>query len=336
MLRDLRHGVRTLLQAKGWTAVVVLSLALGIGANTALFSAINGLYLRKLPVRDPDTLVRLRWAGRNDMATNSSDYGSRGGPDAIRATVSYPMYRQYLEDNRTMEDLFACAPYGRANIVVDGRAEIANAFITTGNYYQMLGLSASPGRTIVPDDDRPAATPVAVISARYWRSRFGSDPHVVGKAVTFNNVPITIVGVIAPELVGVQQVFRDGPDIAVPLALDAQLESADRGGARHADCAPPVGANDVVAAGDGTPQARRDRRTGSGQPRDRVPAHSAGRLRRVLLVAAGDDADRARAIRTARRCRASSSIPAREASTTSTCPTSVRSQSSASSSCSCC
>jgi predicted permease len=75
----------------------------------------------------------------------------------------------------------------------------------------------------VPEDDRPAATPVAVISARYWRSRFGSDPHVVGKVVTFNNVPITIVGVIAPELIGVQQVFRDGPDIAVPMALDTQL-----------------------------------------------------------------------------------------------------------------
>jgi predicted permease len=223
MLRDLRHGVRTLLQAKGWTAVVVLSLALGIGANAALFSAINGLYLRKLPVRDPETLVRLRWAGRNEMATNSSDYGSRGGPDGIRATVSYPMYLQYLADNRTMEDLFACAPYGRANIVVDGRAEIANAFITSGNYYRMLGLTASPGRTIVSDDDRPAAPPVAVISARYWRSRFGSDPGVIGKVVTFNNVPITIVGVIAPELVGVQQVFRDGPDIAVPMALDAQL-----------------------------------------------------------------------------------------------------------------
>ena len=125
-----------------------------------------------------------------------------------------------------MEDLFACAPYGRANIVVDGRAEIANAFITTGNYYRMLGLTASPGRTIVPEDDRPNAAPVAVISARYWRSRFGGDPQIVGKVVRFNNVPITIVGVIAPELVGVQQVFRDGPDIAVPLALDAQLAPA--------------------------------------------------------------------------------------------------------------
>ena len=225
MLKDLRHGIRTLLHAKGWTAVVVISLALGIGANTALFSAINGLYLRKLPVKDPDTLVRLRLIGRNDMSTSSSDYGPTRLPGGApgRSTFSYAMYRQLLADNRTMEDMFACAPYGRANLVVDGHAEIASAFISTGNYYQMLGLRASPGRTIVPDDDRPDAPPVAVISERYWRKRFGSDPQVVGKVVHFNNTPITIVGVISPELVGVQQVFREGPEIAVPLALDSQL-----------------------------------------------------------------------------------------------------------------
>jgi len=205
MLKDLRHGIRTLLHAKGWTAVVVISLALGIGANTALFSAINGLYLRKLPVKDPDTLVRLRFIGRNDMSTSSSDYGSTRLPGGApgRSTFSYAIYRQLLADNRTMEDMFACAPYGRANLVVDGHAEIAAAFISTGNYYQMLGLRASPGRTIVPDDDRPDAPPVAVISERYWRKRFGSDPQVVGKVVHFNNTPITIVGVISPELVGV-------------------------------------------------------------------------------------------------------------------------------------
>jgi len=225
MLKDLRHGIRTLLHAKGWTAVVVISLALGIGANTALFSAINGLYLRKLPVKDPDTLVRLRFMGRNDMSTSSSDYGPTRLPGGApgRSTFSYAMYRQLLADNRTMEDMFACAPYGRVNLVVDGHAEIASAFISTGNYYQMLGLTASPGRTIVPDDDRPDAPPVAVISERYWRKRFGSDPQVVGKVVHFNNTPITIVGVISPELVGVQQVFREGPEIAVPLALDTQL-----------------------------------------------------------------------------------------------------------------
>src|SRR3981081_460038 len=102
MFKDLRHGARTLLHDKGWTAVVVLSLALGIGANTALFSAVNGLFLKKLPVKDPDTLVRLKWTGRNDMVTDSSDYGfSRRGVDAlnVRATFSYPMFRQFVADN---------------------------------------------------------------------------------------------------------------------------------------------------------------------------------------------------------------------------------------------
>src|SRR6187401_987165 len=131
MLRDLRHGVRTLLQAKGWTTVVVLSLALGIGANTALFSAVNGLLLKKLPVGDPDGLVRLRWTGRNDMVTDSSDYGSSGRNrtgENVRATFSYPMFAQFVADNRTLTDLLACAPSGRLNVVVDGQAEIASGF----------------------------------------------------------------------------------------------------------------------------------------------------------------------------------------------------------------
>jgi hypothetical protein len=228
MFKDLRHGVRMLLHAKAWTAVVVISLALGIGANTALFSAINGLLLKKLPVKDPDTLVRLRYAGRNDMVTSSSDYGfttkDAAGRD-IRTTFSYPMFQQFIADNRTMTDLFACAPFGRANVVVDGQAEIATSFISSGNYYRMLGVTARLGRTITPDDDRPTAPPVAVISSKYWRSRFGSDPNVVGKNIQINNVPVTIVGVISPEFTGVQQTVGDAPDVAVPLALDSQLTS---------------------------------------------------------------------------------------------------------------
>ena len=157
MLKDLRHGLRTLMQAKGWTAVVVLSLALGIGANAALFSAVNGLLLTKVPVKDPDTLVRLRFVGRNDMSTSSSDYGSidraRYGGVNVRTTFSYPMYQQFLADNKTMSDVLACAPYGRLNVVVDGQAELASAFISSGNYYQLLGVSARLGRTILPDDD---------------------------------------------------------------------------------------------------------------------------------------------------------------------------------------
>src|SRR5215213_10320927 len=199
MLKDLRHAVRMLLQAKGWTAVVVLSLALGIGANTALFSAVNGLLLTRLNVQDPESLVRLRYVGRNDMVTSSSDYGFvERGPDGlnVRTTFSYPMYQQFLADNKTMSDLFACAPYGRLNVVVDGQAELASAFISSGNYYQLLGVSARIGRTILPEDDRATAPPVAVISSKYWHTRFGTDPSVLGKTVRMNNVQVTIVGVL--------------------------------------------------------------------------------------------------------------------------------------------
>jgi predicted permease len=226
MWKDLRHAARLLLRAKGWTAVVVISLALGIGANTAMFSAFNGLILKELPVRDPATLVRLRYAGPNDMVTNSSDYGFSARDAAgqnVRTTFSYPMYQQFIADNQTMSDVFACAPFGRVNVVVDGQPEIATAFISTGNYYHIFGVRARAGRTIVLADDTPSATPVAVISAKYWSARFGSDLSIVGKVVRVNNVPVTIVGVIDPSFTGVQQAVSEPPDISFPLALDPQL-----------------------------------------------------------------------------------------------------------------
>ncbi len=227
MIRDLRHAVRVLLHAKGWTAVVLLSLALGIGANTAIFSALNGLLLKQIPVEEPETLVRLRYVGRNDMVTSSSDYGfmNRPGGVNVRATFSYAMYQQFLADNRTMTDLFAAAPYSRVNVVVDGQAEIATAFISTGNYYRLLGVRARAGRPIEPDDDRPAATPVAVISSKYWHTRFMTDPAVIGKTIRVNGVVVTVVGVIAPEFTGIQQPVGELADVAFPLSLEPQLNT---------------------------------------------------------------------------------------------------------------
>jgi predicted permease len=228
MLKDLRHAVRVLFHDKAWTTVVVLSLALGIGANTALFSAVNGLLLTKIPVQDPDTLVRFRWAGKNDMVTSSSDYGPiKRGPDGVnvRTTFSYPMYQQFVSDNRTLTDLFACAPMFRVNVVADGVADVASAFLSTGNYYQLLGVKARIGRTILPEDDRPTAPPVAVISSKYWHSRFGTDPNAVGKTVRVNNVSVTIVGVIAPEFTGIQQPTAELHDVSLPLVLQPQLDT---------------------------------------------------------------------------------------------------------------
>ena len=112
------------------------------------------------------------------------------------------MYQEYVANNQTMQDLTACAPFGRVNLVVDGHAEIATSFISTGNYYRLLGVTATLGRTIVPDDEN-RAPPVALISHRYWRSRFGSDSSVIGKNVQMNNVPVTIVGVLSPDYIGI-------------------------------------------------------------------------------------------------------------------------------------
>lgn len=231
MLRDLVHACRLLLQAKGWTAVVVLSLALGIGANTALFSAVNGLLLTTISVDDPDMLVRLRTAGRNDMVTSWDDHGV-SATDAnglqLRSTFSYPIYREFVAANRTMTDLFACAPlFNRLNVVMDGQAEIATGLIASGNYFQVLNVTAVLGRTFTPEDDTPTAAPVAVISHRYWRSRFGGDPNVIGKTVRINDAVASIVGVLPPGFGGVQRPAQVDRDVTVPLALDVQVNGGD-------------------------------------------------------------------------------------------------------------
>jgi predicted permease len=225
MVRDLRHAVRILLKAKAWTAVVLLLLALGIGANLALFGAVNGVLLRKIPVQDPDTLVRLGYAGKNDMVTNSSGYGPTrlDAGDNVRMTFSIPMFEAFRAGNHTMTGVVACAPTGRVNLVVDGNADIATSLLVSGNYFSMLGVSVASGRTLVPDDDRPGAPPVAVLSASYWRTRFGSDPQAIGKTVRANNVPITIVGILPASYTGVQLASGEDRDITVPLALDQRL-----------------------------------------------------------------------------------------------------------------
>jgi hypothetical protein len=183
MLRDLRHGLRVLLQAKGWTAVVVLSLAVGIGANAAIFTAVNSLLLRTLPVDDPDSLVRIRWSGPNQMANNESDYGmSAPGPDgeSVRTTFSYPMFQHFRSANQTMIDLAGSRPAG-ITVTIDGRAETASALLVTGNYHTLLGATTQIGRPMTREDDNPAAPAVATLSDRYWRTRFAADPGVLGK-----------------------------------------------------------------------------------------------------------------------------------------------------------
>jgi predicted permease len=218
-----------LLRARGWTAVIVVSLALGTGANTALFSAVNGLLLRKLAVDEPDRLVRFRHVGRNEMVNSSSDYGTverEGGLDT-RTTVSYPMYQELRRANQTMTDMFAGAPIGSVHLVVDGRAEIATGFIASGNYHRMLGAASVLGRTLAPEDDHASAPPVVVLSEGFWSRRFGRDAGVLGKVVQANNTPVTIVGVTSSGFTGIQRVVSTAPDVTFPLALDTRLNAQE-------------------------------------------------------------------------------------------------------------
>ncbi|HSR50271.1 MAG TPA: ABC transporter permease [Acidobacteriota bacterium] len=231
MLRDLRHALRLLLQNKGWTAVLLLSLALGIGVNTALFSAVNGLLLRTVSVPEPEDLVRLRWAGDNDMVQSTSVYGyslENEAGERVTPTFSYPAYLDLKEANQTLTGLTASAPAGRVNVIVDGRAELASADLVSGNFFQTLGVKAAAGRVLTPEDDQAGAAPAAMISHGYWERRFGGESAAIGKSVTVNGVSVTIVGVLPPGYTGIQRLGSGASEVQLPLFLDTQLNGRSR------------------------------------------------------------------------------------------------------------
>jgi predicted permease len=223
LLRDLRVAVRVLLATKSWTLVVLLSLALGIGANTALFTAVNGLLLQTVAVREPERLVRFNWTGKNDMVRSSSDYGYSGGTPTrnVRSTFSAAILEQFRAANTTLAGLAAGAPMADVNVILDGTAQLASSYQASGNYFSVLGVEASPGRVFGEGDDRPAAAPVAVISHAYWQKRFAGQPSAIGRVVSINGQMVTIVGVTPPAFAGIQRLGAEPPDITVPLAFDA-------------------------------------------------------------------------------------------------------------------
>ena len=225
MLHDLKHAFRMLLHTKGWTLVVLLSLAIGIGATTALFTAVNGLLLQTIPVRDPGSLVVLKWTGRNNMVRSSSDYGfslPHNGQN-VRSTFSNAIYQQLKAANQTMSELIAGTSLESFNFASGGSSEIATAFGVSGNYFKMLGVSAAVGRTIEESDEQPGAEPVAVLSHGFWQRRFGGDTSIVGKTVRMNNTQVTIAGVLPSSFIGIQRMAETSRDVFVPFAIEPQL-----------------------------------------------------------------------------------------------------------------
>ena len=215
-LHDIRSAIRGMQKAKGWTLVVLVSLALGIGANTALFSAVDGMLFRTLPVADPDGLVRLRWTGDNGAARGVRAAGATGGI-GVSGSFSYPVFEALRDADETLAGMFAAAPTP-LTLVVDGRAETATGLAVTGDYFRVLGVQPAAGRAIVLDDDRPGAEPVAMISHWFRERRFGPEADPTGTVIRVNDVPTTIVGVLPPGYAGIRRPDATAADVHLPLA----------------------------------------------------------------------------------------------------------------------
>ena len=226
MLSDLRLALRQLAKSPGFTAVAVLSLALGIGANTAIFSLVNEFLLRSLPVKAPGELVLFRYvSGAKGTQMSRSEWGNSYTDAAgLRNGTSFPVlaYERFQASHPGLTDVFAYAGMSQVNVLIDGQPEVSvTAQLVSGGYHAGLGVTAILGRTLTPDDDRAAAAPVAVISERYWQNRFGRSPDVLGRTLLVNKSPATIVGVTAPGFDGVGQAGETN-DISLPLAQVAR------------------------------------------------------------------------------------------------------------------
>ena len=222
---DIRYGLRSLLNHPGFTAVAVLTLALGVGANTALFSVVDAVLLKKLPVKDAEQLVLLQASWNGQKFGPGSYDGSNMLDRATGLTVgtSFPLQTltRLRQEPGALSDIFAFSPM-EVNFNAGGQAEVVGAQVVSGNYYSALGVPALIGRTITDADDNAAATPIVVLSHRFWMNRFNSDPSAVGKQVNINNVAFTIAGVTPPGFSGTSQV-GSSQDVSFPLAWEPQI-----------------------------------------------------------------------------------------------------------------
>jgi predicted permease len=218
LVQDVRYAVRSLRRQPAFTAIVVLTLALGIGANAAIFSLVDALLLRTLPVPHPERLVTIgdpsavntRWTG-----STSTDY------------VSYPLYVDVRDHNSVLSGLYANGSAGDLDVVIGHDAsappEHPEARLVSGNFFSVLELPAQAGRTFTDDDDRPATpSPVAVLSYAYWQRRFGGDHAAIGSTFRVNGVPVTIIGVTPPQFAG--DIVGQPTDLWMPIAMQPALQ----------------------------------------------------------------------------------------------------------------
>jgi predicted permease len=230
--RDLRFGARMLLKSKGFTIVTVLSLALGIGANTALFSVVDAVLLKTLPVPEPERLVLFEWQAGSTFKLNGWRSGTSFVPSppgtAAASLFRYEVFEKMRRasaaaSDSPLSDLFVFAPTRELSAVVSDQAEVVKGQAVSGGYYAGLRVQPSLGRAITDEDDKPGVNPVVVLSHRYWQERFGANPAVIGQTLKLNKQSFTIIGVTPPAFAGTLQVdYR--PDVTVPLVCESVLE----------------------------------------------------------------------------------------------------------------
>jgi putative ABC transport system permease protein len=214
-MNDLKFALRQLLKNPGFTAVAVLTLALGIGANTAIFSVVDQLLVRPLPVAEPERLALL---------------GQSRGQGNVEYEFNYPLFRDYQRENKVFSQLSATAEQS-VGLGTGGATERQQALLVSGNYFSMLGVNAALGRTFAPNEGVEIDdAPVVVLSHGLWERRFGADPQVLNRSVTVDGHPFTVIGVAPREFTGTTRGFV--PDLYVPITMYGQLTS-ERPGNEH-------------------------------------------------------------------------------------------------------
>ena len=232
--QDIRYGFRTMASNKVFSALAVLSLALGIGANTTIYSFMESILLRSLPVADPESLVVLNWHSRPPRDANKESVhvmhglqglawpGDKG--DMVLGIFPYGAFETLREENPAFSTLFGYVNGHNKTLAVRGQATSASTEYVTGEYFRGLAVSPAVGRLIDSEDDRPGAAPVAVISFATSQNRFGGPPGAIGQSILVDNVHFTVIGVAPPEFFGVDPAAV--PDLYLPLHTNLLVDGA--------------------------------------------------------------------------------------------------------------
>ncbi len=239
--RDFRYAARVLAKAPGFTLVALLVMALGIGANTAIYSFLDSLLLRSLPVSDPASLVVLNWHAKPAqqdfvMQSMSGDVEDDPKLGSVSGIFPYPAFEILQKSDAVFSDVFAYChtrEVRAVSVAVNGQADTAAGELVSGTYFQGLGVAPFAGRVVLPDDDRVGAANVVVVSHAYAEKRFGAAASVTGRLILINNLPFTVIGVTPPDFFGVDP--SSVPDFFVPMHANLVLGAGDAFGFQPAD-----------------------------------------------------------------------------------------------------